>query len=91
MAHAALGIPRILPIARITCLEIPSCLRLDNSPSLYRNLPDCAWGIAQLTLCYKTLASMVSFEILTTHVKNFTHPVAVSDWICVCLTVNVNK
>ena len=32
------------------------------------------WGIAQLTLCYKTLASLVSSAILTTHTKNFTHP-----------------
>ena len=31
------------------------------------------WGIAQLTLCYKTLASLVSSAILTTHAKNWTH------------------
>ena len=34
MAHAALGIPRILPIARIICLEMPSCF--------------CVWTIAHL-------------------------------------------
>ena len=39
MAHAALGIPWILPIARIICLEMPSCFA-----SLYRNLPGCALG-----------------------------------------------
>ena len=50
------------------------CTVIFQIASLYRNLPDCALGIAQLTLCYKTLASLVSSAILTTHAKNFTHP-----------------
>ena len=73
MAHAALGIPHILPIARILCLEMPSCFAFGRWPSLYSNLPDYALGITQLSLCYKTLASLVSSAILITHAKNFTH------------------
>ena len=77
---AALGIPRISPIARIICLEMPSRFAsgrcpASDSPFLYRNLPDRALGnITNWSLCYKTLASLLSSAILTTHAKNWTHP-----------------